>query len=56
MEVTFTTHQKIKYNEKDLVDILKSDAFKYRKEEEIQEVASNMLNMYDTLIGGKNEY
>ena len=49
-------YKKIKYNERDLVDILKSDAFKYRKEEEIQEVASNMLNMYDTLIGGKNEY
>ena len=48
--------RKIKYNEKDLINILKSDAFKYKKDEEIQDIATNMLNMYDALIGGKNEY
>lgn len=45
--------KKIKYDEKDLIKILKSDAFKYKKDEDIETVAANMLNIYDNLIGGK---
>lgn len=39
--------KKYNYDKKDIIEILKSDAFKYKDDDEVNHIAENMLKIYD---------
>lgn len=53
-EHNINENKKYNYTKEDVIEILKSDVFKYKTDDELNHIAENMLKLYDGM-SNKNE-